>query len=83
MFTGAAPGFRWRFIRATNRRKSSATHSHGSTIGRSMLQALIAGVVLIILGLVTGQSPLWLIGIAVIAGGLIRWFFISGRHSKL
>ncbi|HLN37797.1 MAG TPA: hypothetical protein VK337_08455 [Xanthobacteraceae bacterium] len=48
-----------------------------------MLQALIAGVVLIILGLVTGQSPLWVIGIAVLAGGLIRWFFISGRHSKL
>jgi hypothetical protein len=48
-----------------------------------MLQALIAGVVLIVLGLITGQSALWVIGIAVLAGGLIRWFLISGRHSKL
>jgi len=47
-----------------------------------MPQALIAGVVLITLGVITGQSTLWLIGIAVLAGGLIRWFFISGGHPK-
>jgi Flp pilus assembly protein TadB len=47
-----------------------------------MLQALIAGAVLIIIGVITGQSPLWVIGIAVLAGGLIRWFFISGRDRK-
>lgn len=46
------------------------------------MQWLIAGLVLIVLGAVFGQSVLWLIGIGALAGGALRMLYYSDRGGR-
>ena len=46
------------------------------------MQWLIAGLVLIVLGVVFDQNVLWLIGIGAVAGGALRMFYYSDRGGR-